>query len=891
MRPGWLSRLPLTLVALLAIAASAFGQEMQLASRPRFLAVLPHSDKRVDASNAVVLRRRVSIDLDGATVGTLLKEIARQADLELLYSEAIVPVSRPVTLHAQGITVAAALTEVLLDTGLDVLVSPTGQMALVQKAADVIQDGTVSGRVTDAKSGKAIPNVSVFLEGTRWRASSGEDGAYRLTEVKAGTYTLTASRIGYTKQSQLVTVPAGQEVTVDLTLQAAATELEQVVVTGTVTPTERKAVPTPISVITGDEIERRGYLRVDQIFRGDIPGAVAWDLGPLQSNMSSVDIRGGTSLSGGDYVKTYIDGVEVADPSHIASIDPSTIDRIEVLRGPQGSTIYGSEALAGVLQIFTKRGDLGTDRARVEAKISAGLLQSQWSTTGQQDHSLMVTGGSSDFSYSLGGGYIHSGDWLPQSSVTKASLNGAFRGVQGPLTVELSARYYGNSQASPVNPAFQSYTFFSKPLNETDALQQQTYALNLKYAATPRWHHNLVLGYDVTGFDNHQNAPRFTTPSDTLLYAYVADWTKVSVAYNTTYEVPLTGTIHASLTGGVDHWRFHDGGFYVGNASTNTNTISSPNIGYRLQSDNSGYFAQTLVGLSDAAFLTAGIRAEDNQNFGKDFGLAWSPRVGVSYVFRTLGNITTKTRLAYGEAIRPPAAGLATAFVSQYYQQVANPTLAPEKQRGWDGGVDLYFGTAGSLEVTYYNQTALDLIAGVLTNASSTPTYQYQNLGRIGNDGWEFQGQLNVHQLSLTGTVSLTNSVVRQLSASYTGDLRVGDQLLHIPKHTAGATVSYNLPHTVATLGLTYIGSWTEYDYIALYGFYFGGQPYRGSGRDYWTTYPGFTKMTFSLSQSLSRSLSLFAQSDNLTNSHAVEHDNSVVNRGRLTMIGLRERF
>ena len=108
MRPHVLSRSPLTLVALLAIAAQASGQEMQLASRPRFLAVLPHSDRRVDASNAVILRRRVSIDLDGATVGTLLKEIARQADLELVYSEAIVPVSRPVTLHAQGITVAAA---------------------------------------------------------------------------------------------------------------------------------------------------------------------------------------------------------------------------------------------------------------------------------------------------------------------------------------------------------------------------------------------------------------------------------------------------------------------------------------------------------------------------------------------------------------------------------------------------------------------------------------------------------------------------------------------------------------------------------------------------------------------------------------------------------------
>src|SRR3989442_9605802 len=58
----------------------------------------------------------------------------------------------------------------------------------------------------------------------------------------SGTYTLTANRIGYAKQSQSVTVAAGQEVTTDLVLQAAATELEQVIVTGTVVPTDRKSV-------------------------------------------------------------------------------------------------------------------------------------------------------------------------------------------------------------------------------------------------------------------------------------------------------------------------------------------------------------------------------------------------------------------------------------------------------------------------------------------------------------------------------------------------------------------------------------------------------------------------------------------------------------------------
>src|SRR5213078_4879885 len=178
----------------------------------------------------------------------------------------MLPAERTVTFRADHITVAAALTELLIDTQVDVLFSRDGRAVLVRRVEE-FQGGTVSGRVTDAKSGKAIPNVSVYLAGTRWRVRTGEDGAYRLVDVTAGRYTLTASLIGYAKQSQSVTVTAGQEVTLGVALQAAATELEQVVVTGTLVPTERKAIPTPISVVTAEDIQRQHLQRVDQVFR------------------------------------------------------------------------------------------------------------------------------------------------------------------------------------------------------------------------------------------------------------------------------------------------------------------------------------------------------------------------------------------------------------------------------------------------------------------------------------------------------------------------------------------------------------------------------------------------------------------------------------------------
>src|SRR5439155_15395202 len=138
--------------------------------------------------------------------------------------------------------------------------SPNGRATLVRRP-DRTQGGTVAGRVTDAKSGQAIPGASVVLAGTRWRATTDEKGAYRLAEVSPRTYTLTASRIGYTRHSQSVTVAAGTEATVDVRLELSASPLDAVVVTGTMVPTEVKALPTPITVLTSDDIERDNVRR------------------------------------------------------------------------------------------------------------------------------------------------------------------------------------------------------------------------------------------------------------------------------------------------------------------------------------------------------------------------------------------------------------------------------------------------------------------------------------------------------------------------------------------------------------------------------------------------------------------------------------------------------
>jgi iron complex outermembrane receptor protein len=869
---------------------------------PRFLlATSPHSPPvRLDASRTSVLRQHLSLDLDGVTLETALATIAREAGLKLVYSKAIVPLDRRVELTAERITVAAALTEVLLDANVDVLFTTTSQAVLVRRppAATIAQTGTIFGVVTDRTSHEPIPGAQVRVDETSLSATSGNGGEYRIAMVPAGTHTVTARRIGYSKATQSVTVGADQEAKADFALEKSAATLDQVVVTGSVIPTEQKVLPSPVTVITSEEIERKNAVKVDQLLRGTAPGVITWDQGPIDYYAQFGSIRGASTFSFNAF-KVYIDGVETSTPNNINTIDPESIDHIEIVRGPQASTLYGSQALAGVMQIFTKKGYAGT-RPTLNGKIAIGAISSKWvkDTPFSQDYSLGVSGGQPAFSYNLGGTYYHVDPYIPEAKTSNSSAYGSLHGTQDKLTMDLSGRYYAKDFNWPLNPILRDagYTSFSKPQNQHNSLTQQTYGLNLGYTATQTWQHNLTLGYDQNVSNQYNGAPRHTTPADTFMTVSYGSPSKVSAAYNTSAKFQLGPAVTSTLTAGADHWHVNDGGYTVIQSRNNDGTLQprtgGPMALYRMQYSNTGYFTQVVFGFADQLFITGGLRGEQNDNFGKDYGVSWSPRIGGSYV-HGFGNTTVKARASYGKATRPPDPTAAEGSTRGNTVYLGNTQLAPEQQVGSEAGLDFYFGNRVSLQTTYYNQTAIDLIDLVhFPPIDSTKIYyKWENVGRIKNKGWEFQGNLDLSPVTLHLTYSITDSRVRTLSPSYTGDLRPGDKMLEVPYNSGGATITYTLPKRMRTdiqFGATYIGHQTNTDYLALYGLYYGGQPYRGSTRAYWMEYPTVTKYNLSVNHEFSDKVSGFIQADNLTGNLAAERDNSLAQRGLWTTVGLR---
>lgn len=906
-----------------AVEAELAGARSRMQATQADPALTRDADEQSD-----VLSRPVTLDLVDTPLNTALETIARLAGFTLAYNPDILPAGRTVTLNAAGLSARDALTRVLEGTGLEPTVIGTGQLTFVRRpdtpartgdrAAAVAQQAVVTGTVTDEATGAALRGAQIRVDASELSTVTDAEGRYTLEDVPPGAHTLVARIIGYREGRQEVTVTAGTTTSVDFALAVSALPLDEMVVTGTIVATPLRAVPSPVSVVTAADIEQRGLVRLDDILRS-IPG-VGVITRDQQEYLADIYVRGASTFAGGT-IKTYLDGIEIANPAYtLNQIDPRLIERIEMIRGPQASTLYGSEAISGVLQIFTKKGHLGARQPRVETTVMGGGLQSHYKDgpTPFQSHNIGISGGDNRLSYNLTTSYNSMGDWIEDDLIDELGWDvsnsarsdwGIFAGARytnDRITAEFSARVLNRSRGAPLERSVTepsrsgrwNYPYFTKPSGLDIDLDYQTYGVTVTYDASSEWRHRLTIGQDENSIQIRQPNPRQTTPADTLLLYSVENWRARSLAYSTSIGSSISETLSWSLQAGFDRTHFEqrsvttsdarqlEGGLGNGGANLTVGNIT-----------NFGYFVQMQTAWWDQVFLTTGLRTDGSTGFGDDSGLAWSPRVGVAHLLE-LGRVTVKTRAAYGTAIRPPEAEQKLGQTLSCCLTVSNERLAPEAQAGYDFGLEMYLGGALSLSLTRYDQEARDMIQLVrLSDPSVTPEVrQFQNVGRIRNAGWEIDFTAWLAPVTVSGHWTVMNSTVEELSPTYTGtDFVIGARPFNVPRNTGAVTIAYSASRLGLSLSMSHKGSWQEIGWIPYLEAVVGTDPNRdaftGNTRDYIDDYPAVQRYALSVKYEATRHLALLLNVDNLFNDASTSRRDIDLVEARRIGVGARLAF
>jgi hypothetical protein len=203
--------------------------------------------------------------------------------------------------------------------------------------------GEIRGVVYDKEEGVPLYAASVIIVGTQLGSATDKDGKF-VIRVRPGKYTLQARYVGYESQVKEVEVRSGETVEVNFYLVPITIKFDEVIVTGKY-----------ITSIDASELENAPVQNLLQFLQARLPGVNVMPQGGRMGDGSKLMLRGPVSLTMGITPVIYLDGVRI-DNFALETINPADIDRVIIIKGAASTTIYGGDAAAGIILIFTKLG-------------------------------------------------------------------------------------------------------------------------------------------------------------------------------------------------------------------------------------------------------------------------------------------------------------------------------------------------------------------------------------------------------------------------------------------------------------------------------------------------------------------------------------------------------
>lgn len=552
--------------------------------------------------------------------------------------------------------------------------------------------------------------------------------------------------------------------------QAAATSLEGVVISGSRTEATLADTGSAITIITAEELEQRQIRFVSEALR-EVPGIAVSRLGPVGTN-TQVRIRGAEA----NHTVVMIDGIKINDPFtsevDFAHLLAAQIDRIEILRGPQ-SVLYGSEAIGGVISIFTKRGAPGV---QAEAAAEGGSfstlsgMAAVRSATQTVNYALSASAFTSDGTNvsrfgSEDDGYRNrtlfaSAGWAP---VSGASLDASLR------YRDSRSMFDPQDFGFPPGPTFgliidgdrrtEGEQFDAKLRGRltAGALEHQ-----LGFARTQTEEDTFADGVFSNGFEGRRN-----------WFDYQGTWRFGGP------NVPQALTLAAEY----ERLQFESKG---------PTAVSAQN--QVRENDKTAFAAEYRARLPSLTALTLSARRDNHQLFED----ATTYRITAA---QPLGQ-RLKLRASYGTGTANPTFFELFGFIAGSFDP--NPALKPEESRGFDVGADFAIAESGRLSITYFDANLDNEIIG--TFDSVTFRSSVANLsGRSKRSGFEAEAQYSP-SANLTVWFAYTYTDAKQSD----GQLEV-----RRTRHVGSAAMTYALPNAsgAITLAVDYNGQQEDLDF------------------------------------------------------------------------------
>jgi iron complex outermembrane receptor protein len=695
--------------------------------------------------------------------------------------------------------------------------------------------------------------------------------------------------------------------------------LDAIVVTGSAAATARRSVTVGLDVVDGRKLARRGAESLPDVLNAAVPGVWAWPQAPSALMAQYGSVRGSSSFRA-TYPKVYVDGVEMANPLLATEIDPDEVERVEVIRGPQGAALYGSDAISGVINIVTRHEGADGAGGRMQLRSMVGASGSAFASRDPAtwDHRLALRTGSNLGSAGLALRLGRTGAIFPGAQTRRFSAVADARRVTRTAILNGSLRISDRRSGVGENPLLAGLDTLAPPLGDSlggQSVRLYTLATSASIATGGPWTHTLLFGVDGYRLDFvPESVLPFPLGNDAELRAARGGGDRGTFKASSTLRLDDgSGDAQGSVT-----FAFEQSVLRQQTAVTETTPATTqagpyaPRRNMVMQGsasevaewrDATGIMAQASGSWRNTLFGTAGVRLERSGGFAGGFELSTLPMVGAAWVQRLGGDTELKLRTAFGRGIRAPRTPAGDHM--GWHDRWAATLLEPEVQSGVEFGAELYLGAGASLQATRFDQRASGLIQNVAVRVDTfvqggrmarRVEYVPQNVGAIDNRGWEMQGAVAAGPLSLSATLALVDSRVRRVVAGYSGDLRPGDRVLGVPGRTASLTAEWEGRGWSGALTAARAWDWINYDRLALAREFAadttGMRDFSGAWwRSFWREYDGDTELRATLSRELRPGFWLVARGENLLGTQVGEPDNLTIRAGRSLMIGAKAAF